>query len=122
MSVLLVFLGGMIGAPLRYLTDKAVQAHHDSVFPLGTFTVNIVGSFILGSLAALVAAHALPADILVLLGTGMCGALTTFSTFSFETLRLLEDGSLAEAGLNAIGSLLVGVAAAAAGYALLTWL
>ncbi|MFF2518521.1 fluoride efflux transporter CrcB [Streptomyces sp. NPDC058086] len=122
MPVLLVFLGGMIGAPLRYLTDKAVQARHDSVFPLGTFTVNVVGSFILGALAGASAAHGLPSSVMLLLGTGLCGGLTTFSTFSFETVRLLEDGSLAEAGLNALGSLLLGLAAAAAGFALLAWL
>jgi CrcB protein len=122
MPVLMVFLGGMIGAPLRYLTDKAVQARHDSVFPLGTFTVNIVGSFVLGALAGAAAGHGLPPSVMLLLGTGLCGGLTTFSTFTFETVRLLEDGSLAEAGLNALGSLLLGLAAAAAGYALLTWL
>jgi CrcB protein len=122
MPVLLVFLGGMIGAPLRYLTDKAVQARHDSVFPLGTLTVNVVGSFILGALAGAAAAHGLPSSVMLLLGTGLCGGLTTFSTFSFETVRLLEDGSLAEAGFNALGSLLLGLAAAAAGYVLLTWL
>ncbi|AXI76350.1 fluoride efflux transporter CrcB [Peterkaempfera bronchialis] len=120
MPVLMVFLGGMIGAPLRYLTDKAVQARHDSVFPWGTLTVNIAGSFILGSIAGAGAAHGLPADLMLFLGTGICGGLTTFSTFTFETVRLLEDGSLAEAGLNALGSLLLGLGAAAAGYALLT--
>ncbi|MFF9768252.1 fluoride efflux transporter CrcB [Streptomyces sp. NPDC014636] len=122
MPVLLVFLGGMLGAPLRYLTDKAIQGRHDSVFPLGTFTVNIAGSLILGALAGAVTAHGLPGGVMLLLGTGVCGALTTFSTFSFETIRLLEDGSLAEAGLNALGSLLVGLGAATAGYAFLTWL
>ncbi|HEX5565467.1 MAG TPA: fluoride efflux transporter CrcB [Streptomyces sp.] len=122
MNVLMVLLGGMIGAPLRYLTDKAVQARHDSVLPLGTFTVNITGCFVLGALAAAAAVHGLPPKVLLLLGTGVCGALTTFSTFAFETVRLLEDGSLAEAGLNALGSLLLGLAAATAGYALLTWL
>lgn len=122
MPVLLVFLGGMIGAPLRYLVDKAVQARHDSVFPWGTFTVNITGAFILGALTGAAAAHGLPSSATLLLGTGVCGGLTTFSTFGFETLRLLEDGSLAEAGLNALGSLLAGITAATAGYALLTWL
>jgi len=122
MDVLMVLFGGMVGAPLRYLTDKAVQARHDSVFPLGTLTVNLTGSFVMGALAAAAVSHGLPPEVLLLLGTGVCGALTTFSTFAFETVRLLEDGSLAEAGLNALGSLLLGLAAAAAGYALLAWL
>ncbi|MCX4749231.1 fluoride efflux transporter CrcB [Kitasatospora sp. NBC_01287] len=122
MAVLMVFLGGMLGAPLRYLTDKAVQSRHDSVFPWGTFVINISGAFVLGALTGATHAHGLPSDAMLLLGTGLCGALTTFSTFTFETVHLLEDGSLAEAGVNAIGSLIAGIAAAAAGYALLTWL
>jgi fluoride exporter len=122
MPVLMVFLGGMLGAPLRFLTDKAVQRRHDSVFPWGTLVINISGSFILGALGAASVHHHLPADLSLLLGTGFCGGLTTFSTFSFETVRLMEDGSLAEAGLNAVGSLALGLAAAALGYGLLTWL
>jgi CrcB protein len=119
MAVLLVFLGGALGAPLRYLVDRAVQARHDSVFPWGTLAVNLVGSFVLGALTGASVAHGLPRDVVLLLGTGLCGGLTTFSTFGYETVRLLEDGSLAEAGLNALGSLLLGLGAAAAGYALL---
>jgi fluoride exporter len=122
MPVLLVFIGGMVGAPLRYVVDKAVQSRHDSVFPWGTFIINVGGALILGALTGAATAHGLPADATLLLGTGVCGALTTFSTFGFETVRLLEDGSLAEAGLNALGSLLAGTAAAVAGYALAAWL
>ncbi|PWI42181.1 fluoride efflux transporter CrcB [Streptomyces sp. ICBB 8177] len=122
MPVVLVFLGGLVGAPLRYLLDRAVQARHDSVFPWGTFAVNVTGAFVLGALTGAAATHGLPGNATSLLGTGVCGAFTTFSTFGFETMRLLEDGSLAEAGINAIGSLLLGVAAAVAGYALLSWL
>ena len=122
MPVLLVFLGGMIGAPLRYVTDKAVQSRHDGVFPWGTLLINISGSFILGALGAAAVHHHLSPDLTLLLGTGLCGGLTTFSTFSFETVRLLEDGSLAEAGINVVGSLSAGLAAAALGYGLLTWL
>jgi CrcB protein len=122
MPVLMVFLGGMVGAPLRFLTDKAVQKRHDSVFPWGTFVINVGGSFILGALGAASVHHHLPTDLSLLLGTGFCGGLTTFSTFSFETVRLMEDGSLAEAGLNAVGSLALGLGAAALGFGLLTWL
>jgi CrcB protein len=121
-SVLMVLFGGMIGAPLRLVTDRAVQRRHDSVFPWGTFVVNVSGSFVLGTLAAATAHHHLSTGLGLLLGTGFCGGLTTFSTFSFETVRLIGDGSLAEAGLNAVGSLTLGLGAAALGFGLLTWL
>jgi CrcB protein len=116
MTVLLVFLGGTIGAPARYLIDRYVQRRHESVFPWGTLTVNLIGCLILGLLTG--AAHSLPKETVVFAGTGICGALTTFSTFGFETTRLLEEGSLLEAGLNALASLTLGVLAAAAGYTL----
>ncbi|MEY9839975.1 fluoride efflux transporter CrcB [Streptacidiphilus sp. EB103A] len=122
MPVLMVFLGGMLGAPLRFLADRAVQRRHDSVFPWGTFAINVTGSFVLGALGAATVHHHLAPDLSLLLGTGVCGGFTTFSTFSYETVRLMEDGSVAEAGLNAVGSLGLGLAAAALGYGLLTWL
>lgn len=116
MTVLLVFLGGAVGAPARYLLDRAVQRRHESVFPWGTLVVNLLGCLVLGLLTG--AALSLPKDLLVLAGTGVCGAFTTFSTFGYETTRLLEEGSLLEAGLNALGSLFFGVLAAACGFAL----
>jgi CrcB protein len=118
MTVLLVLAGGMIGAPARYLTDRFVQARHDSVFPWGTFVINVAGSALLGFLLGAQRHLGLPAHAVDLLGTGLCGGLTTFSTFGYETLRLLEDGAITEAGLNLLGSLLAGVAAAALGFAL----
>ncbi|WP_037570530.1 fluoride efflux transporter CrcB [Phaeacidiphilus oryzae] len=118
MPVLLVFVGGAIGAPLRYLLDRFVQSRHESVFPFGTLAVNLVGAVILGGLTAGAAEHGLPGDLSLLLGTGVCGGLTTFSTFGYETVSLLEQGSLAEAGLNALGSLVAGLAAAAAAFAI----
>jgi CrcB protein len=117
-TVLLVLVGGAIGAPLRYLTDLFVQSRHDSVFPWGTFLVNVVGSLILGATAGAVATADGPAWVLTLVGTGFCGALTTFSTFGFETVRLVEDGSLLEAALNVSASLVVGMAACVAGWSL----
>jgi len=117
-TVLLVLLGGMIGAPARYLADRAVQARHDSVFPYGTFAVNVAGSALLGFLLGAHQHLGLAAGVVLLLGTGFCGGLTTFSTFGYETLRLLEDGALGEAGLNVLGSLVLAVLAAWLGFRL----
>jgi fluoride exporter len=108
MTVLAVIIGAALGAPARYLLDRAVQARHRSMFPWGTFAVNIVGSFILGVLAG-----ANPAGIVTsLVGTGFCGALTTYSTFGYETVRLMQEGAPRLALLNALASVVVGLAAA----------
>ncbi|HUZ26454.1 MAG TPA: fluoride efflux transporter CrcB [Streptosporangiaceae bacterium] len=120
MTVLLVLAGGMIGAPARYLTDRFVQARHDSVFPWGTFAINVAGSALLGFLLGAQRHLGLPAHLVDLLGTGLCGGLTTFSAFGYETLRLLEDGAIAEAGMNLLGSVVAGVLAAGLGFALAT--
>jgi fluoride exporter len=114
--ILAVLAGGMLGAPARYLTDRFVQARRDTVFPWGTFVVNMVGSAVLGFLLGASRHLGLPPVVFALLGTGFCGGLTTFSTFGYETLRLLEDGAVADAGLNIIGSLAAGVLLAWAGF------
>jgi CrcB protein len=113
-TVVLVFAGAMIGAPLRYLTDRAVQTRHDSLFPWGTFIVNVVGCLILGALTG--AGLALPGPWLAVLGTGFCGALTTYSTFSYETLRLAEQRAYFYAMVNVIVSVLAGLGATLVGY------
>ncbi|WP_406406474.1 fluoride efflux transporter CrcB [Streptomyces halstedii] len=114
---LLVAAGGAVGAPLRYLTDRAVQARHDSVFPWGTFTVNVAGSLILGVLTGAALSGAAGHTVQLLLGTGLCGALTTYSTFSYETRRLVEDGAASFAVANVAGSVAAGLGAAFAGFA-----
>jgi CrcB protein len=115
---LLVVVGAMAGAPLRYLTDRAVQSRHDSVFPWGTFVVNVVGCVVLGLLTGAAAAGAAGSRLQLLLGTGLCGALTTYSTFSYETLRLAQDGARSYAALNATASVAAGLGAAFAGVSL----
>jgi CrcB protein len=115
---LLVFAGGMVGAPLRYLTDRAVRSRHGSVFPWGTFTVNAVGCLALGLLTGAVSAGAAGSDLRLLLGTGLCGALTTYSTFSYETLRLTETGACLLAAVNVVASVAAGLGAAFAGVSL----
>lgn len=113
MTLLWVAIGAGIGAPLRYLTDRAVQSRHHRGFPLGTLSVNVVGSFLLGLITAL--AGVLSAALLATVGTGFCGALTTYSTFSYETLALLENHSALRAAANLGGGVLAGLAAAALG-------
>ncbi|MER6105858.1 fluoride efflux transporter CrcB [Streptomyces sp. NPDC001832] len=115
MNWLLVIVGAAVGAPLRYLTDRAVQSRHDTVFPWGTFVVNVTGSLILGLLTGAVAAGAASSHLQLLLGTGLCGALTTYSTFGYETLRLAEDGAKFYAAANVVASLVAGLGAAFAG-------
>ena len=116
MIVLLVAVGAAVGAPLRYLVDRAVQARHDSLFPWGTFVVNAAGSFLLGGLVA-TSLHT-PAPVMAALGTGLCGALTTYSTFGYETVRLLQDRARLFALINAAASIIAGLGAAGLGTAL----
>ncbi|MGN5377527.1 fluoride efflux transporter CrcB [Streptomyces lasalocidi] len=111
MNWLLVVVGAVVGAPLRYLTDRAVQKRHDTVFPWGTFTVNVVGCLILGLLSGAASAGAASPHVQLLLGTGLCGALTTYSTFSYETLRLAEDGARFYAVANVVASVVASLGA-----------
>jgi CrcB protein len=118
MNALLVILGAAIGAPLRYLADRGVQARHDSVFPWGTFSVNVAGSLVLGLVAGATAARAAPEQVQLFVGTGLCGALTTYSTFSYETVRLAERGARLLAVANVLASVSAGLGAAVVGGAI----
>jgi fluoride exporter len=114
MAVVLVFVGGCVGAVGRFVTDRAISARHDMLFPWGTFAVNMVGSAVLG----VVIGGASSEWVAALVGTGFCGALTTYSTYSFETVRLLEEGSVLVAVANVVASLVLGVACVTGGFAL----
>jgi len=117
-SLLLVITGAAIGAPLRYLSDRAVQSRHDTVFPWGTFAVNVIGSLILGLVTGAVTAGGASAQVQLAVGTGFCGALTTYSTFSYETLRLLEGDARLFAAANVVAGIVAGVGAAFLGVAI----
>jgi len=86
---LLVAAGAAVGAPLRYLTDRVVQGRHRSIFPWGTLMVNVVGSAVFGAILA-IAMTGSHHDLELLAGIGFCGAFTTYSTFSYETVRLAQ--------------------------------
>ncbi|SDK33050.1 CrcB protein [Lentzea albidocapillata subsp. violacea] len=110
MTVLVVFLGAALGAPTRYLLDRFVQSRHSSDFPFGTLTVNVVGCLLIGFVVG--------TSWMPLLGVGFCGGLTTYSTFSYETVKLLEAERYRSALLNVLISVVLGVGAAAVGLAL----
>lgn len=117
MLVACIVVAGAIGAPARYLVDGFVQERAHGVFPWGTFFVNVTGSLVLGVVAGLALYHDLGPLPQAAIGTGFCGAFTTFSTFSYETIRLVEEGSVSAAATNVVASTAVGLAAAGIGLA-----
>ncbi len=114
MTFLLVLIGGAFGAMLRYLLDAKVKKRFGKAFPWGTLTVNVLGAGLLGAL------HGAGTDTAVeaLLGTGFCGALTTFSTFELDTVHLAQSGEHTKAVTNVLVSLLLGIVVFALLYAL----
>jgi fluoride exporter len=114
---LAVSVAAAVGAALRYLIDQVVQHQHDQTFPWGTFVINVSGSLLLGLLTGLALHHGLPAVAVTVLGVGLLGGYTTWSTYLWETLALAETGTMGEAALNLVGSLVVGFAAAGVGLA-----
>lgn len=118
---LAVAAGAGLGAVLRYLVDLAIQERHDSRFPFGTFTINTSGALVLGLLTGLALHHGLHHNLLAVVGTGVCGGFTTFSTWAYESVALLADGAVWEAGANVVLGAAAGILAAAAGFALALW-
>jgi CrcB protein len=107
---LVIGLGGFLGANARYLVAGWVIQHLGLTFPYGTFLVNISGCFLLGLLMAFLRQRpSLHPFFLLFFATGFLGAYTTFSTFSYESLRLLQDGYLLLALENIFGSIVVGL-------------
>lgn len=118
LTVILIGLAGGLGAGTRFIVDGLVRSRLRSALPAGTILINLTGSFLLGLVAGAVIVHAAPAELQAVAGTGFLGGYTTFSTASFETVRLVQSGRTGLALLNGVGSLVGAVAAAAAGLAL----
>ena len=118
MLIAWLIVGGAVGAPARYLVDGLVEDRAVGPFPWGTFVINVSGSLVLGIVTGLALYHGLGPLPKTAVGTGFCGAYTTFSTFSYETLRLVERGAGRVAAAYVAGSVVAGLAAAAIGLAL----
>lgn len=118
MNLLLMAVAGGLGAVARFVIDSAVRSRVRTALPVGTLLVNLLGSLVLGMLSGAVLRHGADPDLRLVLGTGFCGGLTTFSTASVECVRLVQQR---RAGL-ALGYLLVGalgcLAAAGLGFVL----
>src|SRR3954451_15538319 len=102
---LAVSVAAAVGAALRYLLDQVVQHQHDQAFPWGTFVINVSGSLLLGLVAGWALDGGLPLAATTVVGAGLLGAYTPWSTYLWETFALEESGARVQAALNLVGSL-----------------
>ncbi|MEX2473083.1 MAG: fluoride efflux transporter CrcB [Gemmatimonadota bacterium] len=117
MTVVAVALGGALGAVFRYLLGSWIQGMSGGSFPWGTWTVNVLGSLLLGFAMVWLTETLASAELRLFVAMGFLGSFTTFSTFSFETVELIQEGLWLKAGIYSLGSLAVGVLAVVAGAA-----
>jgi len=123
LEVLFVALGGAIGSAARYLVGGWFAARFGAAFPYGTFVVNVTGSFIVGLFLAYAQERvSLSPYWRLFIAVGFVGGYTTFSTFEYESIRLLQDGEMLLATVYLIGSVVAGGVAAIAGIALGSWI
>jgi CrcB protein len=115
---LLIAIGGAVGAGARYEVGRAMQPAGAGAFPWATFLINIVGSFILGLAYRYIDGTTASANMRALIGIGFCGGFTTFSTFSYDAVRLFQDGQPARAALYVAGSVGICIAGTFAGIAI----
>lgn len=115
LTLVLVSVAGGLGAAARLVLDGVISVTFRSAYPLGTTVINVTGSLLLGLITGLAISHGLPEQWHLILGSGFLGGYTTFSTASFETVRLLQAGRYGSAVVNGLGMLVFSVLAAAAG-------
>ncbi len=106
-----VIIGSSIGGAARYLSQEFVQKNFPSYIPLSTLSVNVIGSFIIGIIYALAEKSKISAEVRILIASGFCGGFTTFSSFAFENIKLLQDGEYFNTALYVLLSLIIGFAA-----------
>lgn len=117
MTILGLLVAGGCGALLRYEVELNVRRRFGPSFPFGILVINVTGSFLLGLLIGLAEHHGVRAAVVTVLGTGLLGSYTTFSTFAFDTVALAERGRVVAAATNIGVSLVLGLGAAALGLA-----
>jgi fluoride exporter len=113
-----IALGGALGSALRYFAQSRIQASQTGMFPMGTLSVNLIGSAVIGMLAGWFMAHPAPANVRLFLIVGILGGFTTFSSFSLDTLNLIRDGQVRTAVYYVLASNLGGIALAFGGFLL----
>jgi fluoride exporter len=117
MILLLIAVGGAIGSVARYIVGRAVQGLSGSGFPVGTLVVNIVGCFLIGVFVRFLLNMQTSPELRALLVVGFCGGFTTFSTFSYETVGLIEGGDYARAATYVVASVVICILATFGGMA-----
>lgn len=116
-DVLVVGLGGFVGSVTRFMLGTWIAARVGTTFPYGTFAINVTGCFILGVIMGALERNAISPAVRLPAAVGFCGGYTTFSTYGYETVRLLETGGSIGAVINVVGSNVMGLAGCLVGLA-----
>jgi len=118
-TILLIGTGGFVGSVLRYFTQMYVHSLFNSMYPWGTFVVNVLGSFIIGIAFALAAkTNLISIEMRNFIVIGLCGGFTTFSTFSVDGYNMINGGNIMWLGLYTMGSVVSGIFAVMLGVAI----
>jgi CrcB protein len=122
-TYILIGVGGFLGSISRFAAGQFIQNLLQSTLPFGTFSVNLLGSFIIGLIYGLSEYHNwFHPDLRMLLAVGFCGGFTTFSSFSYENLALLRDSQYLASAIYSVSSMILGIVAAFGGYFLIKYL
>jgi CrcB protein len=117
MILVLIAIGGAVGSVLRYVVGRALQGLSGSGFPVGTLAVNVLGCFLIGVFVRFLLNMQTSPELRALLIVGFCGGFTTFSSFSYETVGLIEGGNYARAATYVVASVVICIVATFAGMA-----